>query len=124
MEYFKESEFACKCGRCGKGFAHMQDALLIRLANARELAEFYKQPFILTSAFRCHRWNNIVGGAPNSSHLSGSAVDIQTIDLQERFIILSCLIKAGFKRIGIGKNFIHTDTDIWKSQGAVWLYDN
>ena len=35
---------------------------------------------------------------------------------------MSAAIKVGINRIGIGKNFIHLDTDKKKSQDVIWHY--
>ena len=35
---------------------------------------------------------------------------------------MSSLIRAGFKRIGIGSTFIHVDLDLDKPQNVFWLY--
>jgi zinc D-Ala-D-Ala carboxypeptidase len=119
MEFFKESEFSCNCGECSKGFKDMDENSLALLFMARSIA---KTPFSLTSAIRCKKWNEIEGGGEDSSHLTGFAFDIFTPNSRARFKILSALLDAGFKRIGIGKDFIHADHDINKPAKVMWPY--
>lgn len=116
FEYFKESEFKCKCG-CEKN--NISPVLIVKLEAARKIAEI---PFKLTSACRCIKWNKKVGGSETSSHIVGLAADIEVKDGRSRFKILNALIIVGFTRIGIGKDFIHADIDTRKFQATVWLY--
>jgi len=110
MSLFKPSEFACKCGKCGKGFAEMQPSLLSKLYKARELAGVR---FIITSAFRCPEHNKRVGGTPNSAHLRGHAVDIKIESSSNAMKILKALLEVGFNRIGYNSRtkFFHVDDD-------------
>ena len=117
--HFKESEFACKC--CGKG--GIQDSLREKIEAARLLAGI---PFIINSGFRCTKNQNdlIARGLsePTSSHPKGLAVDIKADNSQPRWIIITALIKAGFRRIGLAKTFIHADVDEEKAQEVIWMY--
>lgn len=124
MNYFKDSEFACKCGKCGKGIADMQPTTLARLVKAREVAAIHlpKVVFILDSAMRCEARNKKVGGVEHSSHLTGYAVDIRAVSSTSRYAILVGLLAAGFTRIGIGKNFLHADDDPSKPPCVIWEY--
>ncbi len=115
MSYFKFDEFECKCG-CG--FNNIDIDLLSRLNMARIDA---KVSFIINSGCRCNKHNKNVGGSPTSSHLRGLAVDIKCESSLDRQIMLTSLIKVGFKRIGISKTFLHVDVDPNKSP-AIWLY--
>lgn len=114
--YFKESEFVCKCG-CG--FNNVNQQLKDDLNIAREIAQI---PFIITSASRCEVHNKNSGGLRSSSHLTGHAVDIKADSSADRFKILQALITAGFTRIGIAKTFIHVDDDKSKPAQVAWLY--
>lgn len=91
---------------------------LYKLDDAREIADI---PFIISSGYRSERHNAKVGGRVGSSHLKGIAADIRVKNSHERTRILQGLIKVGFKRIGIGQNFLHCDLDDSKPQ-AIWLY--
>ena len=90
------------------------------LQKARKLAGL---PFTIMSGFRCHDHNTMVGGVPDSAHMSGLAADIRARNSLERHSILTAIYAAGFQRIGIYKDrgFIHVDTDTRKAQGVTWI---
>ena len=116
MKYFKLDEFDSPDHK-GSG-VNMDSNFLELLNNAREIAGI---PFKITSGYRTSEHNKKVGGVQNSSHLNGLAADIAVVLGNERYIILNALIKAGFKRLGIAKTFIHCDTDNSKPN-SVWTY--
>ena len=117
MLYFTNSEFKCRCG-CGMDIKDMDQTLTEKLDLARSIA---KVPFNITSAIRCDKHNEAVGGLlVNSSHLKGYAVDIEATSSRARYKIVYGLIKAGFNRIGIYKTFIHVDNDPLKAEGVMW----
>ena len=116
MKYFTLDEFDCpSLPNSGK---NMDTNFLTKLEEAREIAGV---PFKITSGYRTKEHNEAVGGVPNSSHLIGVAADIAVSSGSERYTILNALIKAGFKRIGVAKTFIHCDTDPNKPN-SVWTY--
>jgi len=117
MRHFKIKEFLCPC--CGQGVEEMSKGLLYMLDTARDIAGI---PFIITSGFRCHEHNKEVGGSPASSHLEGVAADIKADTSRKRYLIVKALIQAGFNRIGIGKNFVHVDLDLDKTDSLMWTY--
>ncbi|MBD3181053.1 peptidase M15 [Candidatus Poribacteria bacterium] len=115
---FRVEEFECPC--CGG----ILDTLafrnfVVKLQDARDTSGI---PFVITSGYRCFRHNKRIGGNSDSSHLKGIAADILTRTSSERYFILKSLIKAGFNRIGIGKNYIHADLDTDKPQFLIWTY--
>ncbi|MDD4949649.1 D-Ala-D-Ala carboxypeptidase family metallohydrolase [Sulfuricurvum sp.] len=114
LKFFKLSEFTCKCG-CGLN--NMQDAQLLKLDKARELANI---PFSVNCGTRCPKHNKDEGGEDNSSHLRGLATDISAKTSQEKFLIISALLKVGFKRIGVYSTFIHCDSDTTLPQNVIW----
>lgn len=63
------------------------------------LRNTYKQPIYITSGYRCEELNKAVGGAVNSWHKKGLAVDInqgsQTRN-HNLFIIVKRLMKLGY----------------------------
>jgi len=116
IKHFSLSEFDCpSLPNSGK---NMDINFLYKLDHARELAGI---SFKITSGYRTKEHNAEVGGVPNSSHLIGVAADIAVGSGKERYIILNALIKAGFKRLGVAKTFIHCDTDESKPN-SVWTY--
>ena len=113
IKHFSIDEFKCKC--CGK--ALMDRHFLYSLDTARSLAGI---PFIIVSGYRCPQHNKSVGGARHSAHMDGYAVDIKVKNSVERFTILSALLRAGFKRIGIYKSWIHADMHPTLPQDVMW----
>lgn len=109
------SEFDCPC--CGMN--KMKQGTFNRFAFARELAGV---PFVITSGCRCEKHNIEIDGKEDSSHLKCEAGDIACAHSWYRWKIVNALKDAGFIRIGIGKDFIHADTDTNKPQGVLWLY--
>lgn len=102
------------------GSSELMDAdFLTMLDNARDLAN---TPFRITSGVRSEAHNKAVGGVSDSSHLKGYACDIAASSSREKFLIVDSLIKSGFNRIGIAKNFIHVDNDPNKVANVIWTY--
>ena len=79
-------------------------------------------PFRVTSGCRCEAHNRAVGGKPGSAHLTGEAADIAATTGFHRFQVLSGLLSAGFKRIGLAKGFIHADVAENLPAPTVWFY--
>jgi len=81
-EYFKLSEFECKCG-CGLGAEtnNTIDVIYAPLIVALDLMRTrIGKPIIVNSGWRCHYWNEKKRGSPNSLHMSGNAADITCSD--------------------------------------------
>jgi len=116
IKYFKLKEFVCPC--CQKSV--ISEELVLKLDLAREIAEV---PFRINSAYRCLKHNQFGGGVKDSAHLLSLAVDIACSNGVDRIKILRGLIIAGFRRIGIGKTFIHVDIDSSKPNN-LWLYED
>lgn len=72
---FSRHEFRCKCGTCD--FDTVDAGLLLMLEQIRS---HFGQPVRITSACRCARHNQAVGGGTRSQHLYGRAADIQVAD--------------------------------------------
>ena len=116
---FKRSEVECKCG-CGGVPTN-------RLMLALEMLRFeYDRPMIITSGYRCKEHNEKVGGAKNSPHMLGLAVDVK-VRGTDAYDLVRIAINIGFTGIGInqkGKNrFVHLDI---MPEGAnrpmIWSY--
>jgi len=114
VKFFNKKEFNCRCCRD----LNISANLVLKLDLARELSGV---PFVITSGYRCPKHNQEVGGVKDSTHVNGLAVDIAVPDNIARLNILRGLIIAGFRRIGIGKDFIHADIDKSKPNN-LWLY--
>lgn len=96
----------------------MHPETMRKLRVARSTA---KVPFVINSAFRTAAHNKKVGGAANSPHLRGRAVDIKAMDGRAKYVILTSLLAAGFHRIGIYRTWIHADDDPSLDPQVVWL---
>ena len=116
IRFFRKSEFVCPC--CDR--VELDATFVLKLDLAREIAGV---PFTITSGYRCPAHNVKVGGVKQSAHMSGLAADISCPDSVTRLNILRGLIVAGFRRVGMGKDFIHCDVDASKPNN-VWLYED
>lgn len=114
-QYFSRREFECSCG-CG--YDQVQVELVKSLQKVRENFG----PMTINSGCRCASHNRHVGGSPQSSHLRGLAADIHCANSLSRFNLLRFLMAEGFRRIGIGQEFIHVDQDQSQPQSLIWLY--
>ena len=110
--YFTDSELKCKC--CGLNI--IDEDFLDRLNRARELAGF---PFNVNSGCRCAKHNRAVGST-SLNHVSGKAADIKCVDAHERWHMVDAMLRMGMLGIGIGKDFIHCDTN--RTTPCIWTY--
>ena len=78
----------------------------------------------INSGARSPSQNRKVGGASRSSHLMPicKAVDIKAPTTFIRNHLVAAARDVGFKRIVVGKTFVHLDTDETKSQYVAWGY--
>ncbi|MEQ3656534.1 MAG: D-Ala-D-Ala carboxypeptidase family metallohydrolase [Dokdonia sp.] len=78
----------------------------------------------INSGARSPSHNRNVGGVSNSSHKipTCKAVDIKAYSKSIRNNLVRAARDVGFKRIGVGKTFVHLDTDDMKSQYVAWGY--
>lgn len=107
-------EFICRCGRQSCDAVPISMEVVDRLEKIR--AEFAGDLHV-SSASRCVIWNRHVGGAPNSYHLKGLAVDL-LCDINSRETIIHLGKVYGFGGIGIATNFVHLDL----GPERVWHY--
>lgn len=105
--YFTAKELNCKCG-CGL----VSQPILISMLN--QLRANYGSPLVINSAARCEKRNAAVGGAKNSQHCKGRAVDINTRGFSDKEIerLVLTAKKLGFRGFGFGLNFLHIDCRI------------
>ena len=112
---FTPEEFACRCG-CGQ--LVIDPELMESLFAARVIAGI---PFVVTSGYRCPAHNARVGGVNDSAHTLGQAADIRAVSMVARMKILDAMLRAGFPRVGIAREFLHCDVD-WEKPLGVYLY--
>lgn len=102
LRYFSPDEFKMD----GKVvFDWMDAAFLLKLDECRHLANV---PFKLSSSYRTKEKNKDVGGAKNSMHLKGRAVDIQVSSDKQRWAIVKAAVQLGLS-VGIMENAVHID---------------
>ncbi|RKZ98998.1 MAG: serine/threonine protein kinase [Gammaproteobacteria bacterium] len=116
VRYFSKQEIACKCGCQAADI----DARVMYVADI--VRAYTRLPMVITSGVRCAAHNKAVGGAKDSAHVQGFALDIQVNDAVHRRLIRHALSLFGdVIGIGQGENFIHFDIDTKKPKRE-WLY--
>ena len=103
--HFNLKEFACKCD-----FEECKVVLFCqKVAEILEkLRDRLNKPILITSGYRCPRYNQQVGGAPESTHITGYGVDIFVPDIKLEKLAHHAR-SLGFLGIGIYKSHIHVD---------------
>jgi len=114
-ENFHLAELTCKCGRCRNQPIDMK-----MIEKLQKLREVMGVPLYITSAYRCPTHNRNVGGASQSRHMVGDAVDIAVSNLNWETLVAEAK-RIGFTGIGYGQHrgFIHLDT---RPHSAEWSY--
>lgn len=108
--HFKRRELQCKCG-CGLCEPTVEFLELIE--HVREILDV---PMYVHSACRCRRHNAIVGGSPNSKHMSGQALDFDCGNRLSPVAIYNILLAkyihgelSELGGMGLYKTFVHID---------------
>jgi len=107
-DFFSEKELKCK----GTGECDMDERFMSRLVKLRK---DFNQPMIISSGYRHESYNQVIGGAKNSPHLYGKAVDV-LVSGKVAYRLMNLAMKHGFTGIGISqrgnhdKRFLHIDT--------------
>jgi len=102
MRYFKPDEFKMDGVNV---FEHMNADFLKLLDECRHIAGV---PFHINSSFRSREKNKAVGGASNSMHVFGRAVDVRATTGPTRMKIVRAALSLGLT-VGIMENAIHLD---------------
>jgi len=105
---------------CSHGSIESIDPALILALEKLERESGLELEF--SSGYRCKACNAAAGGAKNSAHLRGRAVDILCNTSSERYQIVQLAVELNFRRIGVGRNIIHLDIDTSLPQDVFWLY--
>ena len=114
---FCVSEFFCKCPDF-TDFCHPFDDTLFKAAML--IRYFTKEPVIVNSSYRTAHCNKNSGGAPNSYHLLGKALDLNcgsalgavTADIESKGPLYRSLRQCGINGFGISPDFLHIDTRV------------
>lgn len=115
--YFAEAEFQRCTPACS--LQDMDRASMWIFDAVREAAGI---PLVINCAYRSPEWDRSKGRSGNSAHCRGRAIDIRCTTSENRMKIIAAAVEVGVKRIGIGKNYIHLDTDDSLPQNVIWHY--
>ena len=120
-EYFSVDELKCK----GTDECEMDEGFKKKLEALRH--EF-NEPMIVSSGYRHESYNQVIGGAKNSPHLYGKAVDV-VISGKSAYRLMKLAIQHGFTGIGVSqrgpheKRFLHIDTmDSSDLHPRLWIW--
>lgn len=119
--HFLLSEFSCKCGNCQ---TTVEDVDMYLVQQLQRLRDSFGLPIKIASGYRCPEHNKAIGGAKNSQHMQGKAVDISTANLPatERYRLIQLIFRVGaFRGIGIGGGKLHVDVRRTDSP-VMWYY--
>jgi uncharacterized protein YcbK (DUF882 family) len=103
-DHFQLAEFVCRCGSCQ--IQRLDILLPLMLEDLRKAIG--DRALNITSGYRCPLWNKQQGGANDSAHLRGQAVDFYVKGM-EPLTVAKVAYKVGFRRIGVADGFIHLD---------------
>ncbi|MCL5743255.1 MAG: D-Ala-D-Ala carboxypeptidase family metallohydrolase [Acidobacteria bacterium] len=114
-KHFRRDEFAC---RCGCGFAAVSPDLV---AGLEQLRDQVGKPVMVLSGCRCAAHNAAAGGARNSQHVKGQAVDIRVCGMTARELYTEASAIGGFRGFGLDeeRGFLHVDV---RSEPTRWCY--
>jgi len=107
------TELKCQCGNCNYQFADFETIMAIQFA-CNHFAELLNRPkvtLIITSAARCPEHNKTVGGARNSYHQTGAAIDHVIKDVSN-YELAEFYRRNYPNKFGVGeyRNFVHLDS--------------
>ncbi|MBN1592238.1 MAG: peptidase M15 [Candidatus Coatesbacteria bacterium] len=103
-DHFNLREFQCPC--CGRVKLH--SAVIDALEALR--SKIGNKPIIIESGYRCAEHNEDIGGAPDSDHLYGWAVDVRVNEMSPAEIANAAKrLPALIKRLGLyeGRDCVH-----------------
>ena len=118
---FTRREFECNCNFDDCEKFGCKEELIEKLQQLRDAVGF---PIRLSSSYRCKKWNDMVGGHPNSSHKEGLAIDCLCSG-EKALILIENAIRLGFTGVGIsqrkGQKFVHLDIKKTPTK-RIWSY--
>jgi uncharacterized protein YcbK (DUF882 family) len=79
------------------------------------------RPVIVNSGIRCRYWNQHEGGT-GTQHIDAEAADLRVDGSRERYQMVEAAYKAGFRRIGVAKTFVHVDVGEDADKDVLWMY--
>jgi uncharacterized protein YcbK (DUF882 family) len=115
-EHFSHDELMCKCG-CGANECTSE-----LLAAAEQLRSDIGMPVIVVSAYRCPEHNRKVGGAANSQHTLGKAMDIRVPGLTPLQLERAAEKVPAITGIGRDDHAGYVHIDVRPGPRARWCY--
>ena len=117
--WLEDRAFWCRCGLTTCPAPRQPaEALLAKL----DLLHFILQrPVTILHGCRCPSAHALVGGAPDSGHLDGTAADLAVGSPKERWHLLSAIFGSDppmFSQVGLGVGLLHVGVAPGKS---AWL---
>jgi uncharacterized protein YcbK (DUF882 family) len=109
-QHFNLSELDCKCTECN--VTQIDSELLYALEKLRKKIP---TPIHITSGYRCESHNKAIGGAENSEHTLGKAVDVVVHGVSPKEV--AEIGSEFFNGVGEYKTWTHLDV---RSQKARW----
>ena len=109
----------------GSGLLNMQPEFIAQLDLLRDKMG---KRMDINSGFRTKKrnlWLRVARGlksVDSSAHCNGWAADIVIPNSNYRMWLIYHALNLGFRRIGLGKRFIHLDADPSKPQDVMWTY--
>ncbi len=106
------------------GSGSCMDQGFLRMFQALEGRTGYPVFQNINSGARSAAHNAKVGGVGNSSHKIPTcrAADIHIPNRETQQNLVYAAKAVGFRRIGVGRTFVHLDNDPSKSQNVAWGY--
>lgn len=112
-EHFTVRELRCpRTKRC-----LMSGEFMNVLEKTRAL---YGKPIPISSGYRSKEYNEDLGGASDSQHIYGRAVDVPILSGHERYLLIRAAIEAGMRGIGIYDKHVHLDYRVSNIQ-TIWI---
>lgn len=105
MEYFKESEFACRC--CRQLPPSARENIRALVDNVLDPARRkLGKPVFVNSGYRCEKHNKEVGGVTNSQHMKGEAADLRIDGKPEK--LARIIVENGvYDQVIVYPTFVH-----------------
>ena len=109
-DHFNSDEFDCRCDYSSCEITYVDTDIIDYLEEKRA---YLGVPIIVTSGFRCTRWNKRVGGKPGSIHMTGKAADIR---LKGKDITQFGEVFEDADGMRVYDSFVHVDKRGYKSR--------
>lgn len=107
---FTQAEVMCPA--CGD--MKVKDEAMYALQALRSLLG---KPLTINSGYRSPAYNRLIGGAPRSKHVEGTAFDI-SLRNHDKYELYAAAKDVGFKGFGFYNSFLHVDLGPARTWGS------